>query len=322
MSSSELLRVEGLGSSWDGVPLLQDVSFTVREGEFRVLMGPNGSGKTTLLRCLTGLEKTDRGTVRLRGTAIDGLPPHRRGIGMLFQEPALFEQRTVFENVAYGLEVLRVPRAPTESRVRELLDLLHLRGLEDRGASQLSGGERQRVALARTLAPQPALVLLDEPFASVDAPLRAELMGEFRDVLRARATAAIHVTHDREEGLYLGDRVLVLMEGRVRRDGSPTEVFRDPGHPEVARFLGYNVLRVGEAMVAVHPRSVLLGAPGSGTLDARVTASGETGVERVVFLTAPDGSRLEARVALAVPPSVAGATVGVRWTDARPLRAP
>ncbi len=316
MSSSELLRVERLSSSWDGVPLLREVSFTVLEGEFRVLMGPNGSGKSTLLRCLAGLEKTDGGSVHLRGRPIDALPPHRRGIGMLFQDPALFEQRTVFENVAYGLELLRTPRTEIDRRVGELLKLLHLQGFEGRRATALSGGERQRVALARTLAPGPALVLLDEPFASVDAPLRAELMGEFREVLRTLHTAAIHVTHDREEGIFLGERVLVLMGGRLRRDGPPAEVFRDPRDSEVARFLGYNTLRRGETLLAVHPRALRLGAPSAGTLTARVSASGPTGVEWVVYLTTPDAARLEARLPLTEPMPLPGALVGVTWTDA------
>ncbi len=319
MSSSELLCVEALASSFERVPFLRDISFTVHEGEFCVLMGPNGSGKTTLLRALVGLEPFDAGAVRLRGRPIDRLPPHRRGIGMLFQEPALFGQRTVYENVAYGLEVARVPRSTAEVRVRELLELLHLEGLANRRAAVLSGGERQRVALARTLAPRPALVLLDEPFAAVDAALRAELMGEFREVLRAQSTAALHVTHDREEGLFLGDRVLILLEGRLRRDGASAEVFRDPRSADVARFLGYNVVVRSGRAEAVHPTALRLGPARSGELDATVTATGSTGLERVVYLRIAGGERLEARLPLAGAAPDRGATVGVSWSASAPL---
>ena len=319
MSSSELLRVEGLDVAWGRTPVLRDISFRVGEGEFVVLLGPNGSGKTTLLRCLAGLESQSRGRISLRGQPVEDRPAHRRGIGMLFQEPALFPQRTVYENVAYGLELGRVAPLETERRVGELLDLLHLKGLSDRGAGTLSGGERQRVALARTLAPRPALVLLDEPFASVDASLRSELMGEFRDVLRRLETAAVHVTHDRDEGMFLADRLLILLEGQLRRDGPPAAVFRDPRASDVAVFLGFNLLPGPGGGVAVHPRHLRVVAAGRGRLDAEVLRTGWTGTEAIVFLRGPDGTEMESRSFGAIADCRTGDQVGVDWSESAPL---
>ena len=197
-SSRSVLEVEGLSAAWDGVPVFEDVSFHIDEGEFFVLLGPNGSGKTTLLRCLAGLERPVRGTVRLDGVNITHLPPHRRGIALMFQDPALFPHRSVLENIAYGALLRRRPATEVREEIARLIDLLHLAGFEDRRPNQLSGGELHRVALARTLAARPRLVLLDEPFASIDVELKAELRSEFRQVLRAFGLSAIHVTHDRE----------------------------------------------------------------------------------------------------------------------------
>ncbi|MCI4349092.1 MAG: ATP-binding cassette domain-containing protein, partial [Thermoplasmata archaeon] len=167
MSSEPLLSVHALSTSWGRTPVLRDISLEVQRGEFVVLMGPNGSGKTTLLRSIAGFQRSDAGSIRVGGRSIDDLPPHRRGIGMLFQDAALFPRRTAWENVAYGLEIAHRGPSEVEARVRELFELLHLGGLEARTSDALSGGERQRVALARTLAPGPSLVLLDEPFAAV-----------------------------------------------------------------------------------------------------------------------------------------------------------
>ena len=191
----EGLVVSGLSVRWEGRSVLRDVSFSVGDGEFVTLMGPNGSGKTTLLRALVGLEPVDAGEVRLRGRSLEGVPTHRRGIGLLFQEPTLLPGRTVRENVAFGPEIQGRPLAEVDARVDEMLRLLRLESLADRPSHALSGGERQRVALARTLAARPALVLLDEPFASVDPELRADLRAEFRSILRALEMSVIHVTH-------------------------------------------------------------------------------------------------------------------------------
>ena len=224
----EGLLVSGLAASWDRRPVLSEIGFGVAKGEFVTLMGPNGSGKTTLLRALVGLEPIDSGDIQLNGRRLNGVPTHRRGIGLLFQEPTLLPRRTVRENVAFGPEVQGLRANEVDARVDEMLALLHLGPLAERPSHALSGGERQRVALARTLAARPSLVLLDEPFASVDPEIRADLRAEFRAVLRSQGISVIHVTHDRDEGLFLGDRVLLLVEGRLVQGGPPEEVFHHP----------------------------------------------------------------------------------------------
>lgn len=319
MSSSDGLQVRGLGAAWGSVPVLTQVDLDVADGEFVVLMGPNGSGKTTLLRCLVGLETPTTGSIALRGKVLDRIPTHRRGIGMLFQEPALFPHRTVWENVAYGLAVARRPRAEVDRRVADMLELLHLEPLADRAPDALSGGERQRVALARTLAPEPALVLLDEPFASVDAEIRRDLRSAFRRALTATKTAALHVTHDREEGLVLADRVVLLSRGRVVQDGPPANVYAAPASAESARFLGYNVVAEGGATLAVAPSDVEIRSPGPGTKLGVVTLSGFAGANQLLEISLEDGTEIECRLSLGSRPPTVGETVGVRWGRSVPL---
>lgn len=318
MSSSELLTVSGLGAAWDGVPVLHDVSFAVAPEERVVLVGPNGSGKTTLLRCLAGLEPITRGSIRLAGQELQGRPPHRRGLGMLRQDAALFPRRTVAENIGYGLEVAGVATAEQDARVDELAALLHLEGLVDRDPRTLSGGERQRVALARTLAPRPRLVLLDEPFAAIDAELRSELMVEFVQALRATRTAALHVTHDRHEALFLGDRVIVLQAGRIEQIGPPAQVYDAPANARVARFLGYNLLASPHGEVAVHPRDVeLRAADAPSGVPATVLGVGPTDAGVVVYLRTDDGRRIEARPAAAIAGLRVADRVRLAWTQGR-----
>ncbi len=214
--------------NFDGEPVVRGVDLAVAEGELLALMGPNGAGKSTLLRAIAGFERTAEGSIRLDGADLRGTPPHRRKIGLLFQDPALFPNRTVFENVAYAPLLQRRPDREVRAEVGRLAALLSLEPLLDRRPAELSGGERQRTALARTLAARPRLVLLDEPFASVDVEVKATLRTEFRAALRASGTAAIHVTHDRDEGLFLGDRVALLFGGELEATGTPPELYRSP----------------------------------------------------------------------------------------------
>jgi ABC-type Fe3+/spermidine/putrescine transport system ATPase subunit len=321
VSNSEGLVVRGLGAAWGSTPVLAGIDLDVADGEFVVLMGPNGSGKTTLLRCLVGLETPTSGTISLRGKVLDRTPTHRRGIGMLFQEPALFPHRTVWENVAYGLAVARRPRAEVDARVATMLELLHLEALADRAPEALSGGERQRVALARTLAPEPALVLLDEPFASVDAEIRRDLRSAFRRALTATKTAALHVTHDREEGLVLADRVVLLSEGRVVQDGPPAKVYAAPASAGSARFLGYNVVDEGGRTFAVAPSDVEIGPLAPGSRAGNVTLSGFAGASHLLEISLEDGSGIECRLPLGARAPSVGERVGVRWGRSVPLPA-
>ncbi len=318
-SSKALLEVRSLSSAWDGVPVLHDIGFDLTEGELLVLLGPNGSGKTTLLRCLAGLEPLTAGQILLGGTDITRTPAHRRGIALMFQDPALFAHRTVYENVAYAPLLQRRSRPEVDDTVGRLLDLLHLSGFEDRRPSQLSGGELQRVALARTLAARPRLVLLDEPFASIDVELKAELRSEFRAVLRTSGTSAIHVTHDREEGLFLGDRVALLFDGVMEAPRPPRDVFAHPRTVRAARFLGYNVLRGSNGPVGVLPVDLRTRPPGTPGIEASVLVAGPVGNEQEIVLRAADGQRLEMRAPSEddLPPPGTRVTLG--WERSVPL---
>jgi ABC-type Fe3+/spermidine/putrescine transport system ATPase subunit len=311
-----LLEVRALSAAWGSTEVLRSVSLTVADGEFVTVLGPNGSGKTTLLRTIAGFERPTAGAVRLAGRDLAGVPPHRRAIGMLFQEPTLFPNRTVLENIAYAPLLQRRTEAEARARVAELARLLSLERLLDRRPDQLSGGEQQRVALARTLAARPQLVLLDEPFSSVDVEIRAELFAEFRAALRAHGTAAIHVTHDRQEGLFLGDRVALLFDGRFEAVGRPAEVYARPPTARIARFLGYNVLAGPDGPVAVLPEELDAVASSAGGPRYAVKASGPVGEEYLSVLEGPDGERVELRSGRPLEP---GSAWGLSWRRSVPL---
>ncbi|MEY3034337.1 MAG: spermidine/putrescine transporter, ATP-binding protein [Actinomycetota bacterium] len=240
-STDEALRIEDLSRRIDDRLIVDHVGFTLSRGELLTLVGPSGCGKSTLLRMIAGLEPADSGRVVLAGRDVSSLPPEDRRIGFVFQESALFGHLRVDQNVAFGLKHLG--RSQRKDRVEEMLDLVKLSGLGRRYPHQLSGGEQHRVALARALAPGPAVVLLDEPFASLDEVLREDLGHQVADILRSTDTASILVTHDRHEALTLGDRVAVMQAGRIHQCGTPQEVYARPadrfvaGFVEVASFL-------------------------------------------------------------------------------------
>ena len=237
------IRVEHLRKRFAGFVAVDDVTFSVPEGELVALLGPSGGGKSTILRIIAGLEEPDSGVVALDGAVVNELPARERRVGFVFQHYALFRHMTVAENIGFGLKVRGVGKGERHDRVQELLAIMGLEGLADRLPTQLSGGQRQRVALARSLAPRPRLLLLDEPFAAVDAKVREELRIWLRRLHDEVGVTSLFVTHDQDEAFALADRVLIVNHGKLEQDGAPEEIFENPASEFVARFIGdVNVL--------------------------------------------------------------------------------
>lgn len=254
-----LLEVSHIFKSYPDLPVLHDVSLEAGPGEILCLLGPSGCGKSTLLRIIAGLETPDSGTVAFAGQDLASVPAHLRNFGLMFQDYALFPHRNVAENVAFGPRMRDWSRAETDARVREMLALVGLSGYETRSVTELSGGEQQRVALARSLAPDPRLLMLDEPLGALDRSLREQLMNDLRDILKGVGVTTLYVTHDQEEAFALADRVLIMQArldqgegGRVVQEGPPEAVYRHPATAYVARFLGFRNLFDG-AVVEVNP---------------------------------------------------------------------
>lgn len=242
-----MLAVTGATVSFGTVRALDGVDLEVATGEVVAILGPSGCGKSTLLRAIAGLQPLDSGEVRWDGEDLEGLPVHRRDFGLMFQEHALFSHRDVAANVAFGLRMQKMDAAGRNRRVREVLGLVGLAGYQERTIATLSGGEAQRVALARSLAPAPRLLMLDEPLGSLDRPRREELTEELRVLLRGIGVTVLHVTHDHDEAFAVADRVAVMQSGQIARIGTPAETWHDPRYAAVARFLGHaNVVTVGE----------------------------------------------------------------------------
>jgi len=233
-----MLEVRHLFKTYEGKPLLNDISFQVNTGETICLLGASGSGKSTLLRIIAGLEEADSGSVLFDGQALASIPAHRRDFGLVFQDYALFPHLNVSENVAFGLKMRRLPQDQILERVVSSLEMVNLDGFEKRQVTDLSGGEQQRVALARALATRPQLLMFDEPLGALDRTLREDLLDELRSILHRTNIPAIYVTHDQEEAFGIADRVLILHDGKIVRDGTPAEVWTDPKSAFVARFLG------------------------------------------------------------------------------------
>ena len=238
-----ILEVTGLSKSFDTVKAVDRVSLSVSRGEVLCLLGPSGCGKTTLLRLIAGLEEADDGEVTFDGRHLNGVPPQRRGIGLMFQDLALFPHLDVFGNVAFGLRMQGLPRDSVRQRVHELLALVDMADYAQRKVHQISGGERQRVALARALAPAPRLLMLDEPLGSLDRTLRDSLQVQVRTILKEVGVASIYVTHDRDEAFAMADRLVFMDRGQVLQTGTPKEVYEAPIDELVARSLGFkNIL--------------------------------------------------------------------------------
>jgi thiamine transport system ATP-binding protein len=231
--------VENLTVTFGDVEALVDVSLSIDDGEFFTLVGPSGCGKTTLLRTVAGLETPTAGRIRIDGRDATDEPPEDRGVGVVFQNYALFPHMTARENVAYGLQFHDLPE-PDDQRVGELLDLVDLAGVADREPDQLSGGQQQRIALARALAPKPDVLLLDEPLSALDASLRKRLRVQIRSIQRDLDITTVYVTHDQAEALAISDRVAVVRDGRIEQVGTPEDVYREPATRFVAEFVGDN----------------------------------------------------------------------------------
>lgn len=214
------------------------VSFGIEKGKLIGLLGPSGSGKTTILRMIAGLEQPDSGEIIIDGKVVNDLPASQRGIGFVFQNYALFRYMTVYDNIAFGLKVQKVDNAKIKERVMELIDLIGLSGLEKRYPSQLSGGQRQRVAFARALAPNPQLLLLDEPFAAIDAKIRQELRSWLKDMIEKLGITSIFVTHDQDEAIEVADEIIITNQGRIEQKGTPLEVYQNPQTAFTAGFFG------------------------------------------------------------------------------------
>ena len=219
-----------------------DVNFGIEKGKLVGLLGPSGSGKTTILRMLAGLEKQDEGDVIIDGKNVNTLTPDQRKIGFVFQNYALFPYMTVYDNIAYGLKVQKRDKKFIKNRVHELLELVGLPGVEKRYPDQLSGGQRQRIALARALAPQPEVLLLDEPFAAIDAKVRKELRTWLRETIDKVGITSIFVTHDQDEAIEIADEIIITNKGRIEQVGNPVDIYENPRTPFVAQFIGQSAV--------------------------------------------------------------------------------
>ena len=273
---------------------LDDVSVEIPSGSLTALLGPSGSGKSTLLRVIAGLERPDAGSVEIDGRDATNLAPQRRGVGFVFQHYAAFKHMTVRENVAFGLKVARRPKAEIKARVSELLELVQLPGLADRYPAQLSGGQRQRMALARSLAVQPSVLLLDEPFGALDARVRKELRAWLRRLHDEVHVTTVFVTHDQEEAMEVADRIVVMNSGRVEQVGGPRDLYEHPANAFVMGFVG-PVTRLGDSFIRPHDVELRL-EPNGTTSEAMVERLVHLGFEVRADLVLHDGQRLQAQL--------------------------
>ncbi|KAA0922307.1 ABC transporter ATP-binding protein [Streptomyces apricus] len=332
-----MLKLDGATVRFGGRAVLDAVGLDVAEHEIVCVLGPSGSGKSTLLRAVAGLQPLDGGRVFLDGRDLDGVPAHKRGVGLMFQDHQLFPQRDVAGNVTFGLRMHGEPKQRRAARVEELLTLVGLPDAHGRAVSSLSGGEQQRVALARALAPRPRLLMLDEPLGQLDRSLRERLVAELRELFGALGTTVLAVTHDQGEAFALADRVVVMRDGRIAQSGTPLEVWQRPADAFVARFLGFENVsaatvtgeaadtpwgkvpvpagsRQGEVTLLVRPAGVRLVPAGQG-LACTVAARTFRGTHVAVRLQPEGAPRLEAACALRDAPET-GEEVGVAFDAA------
>jgi sulfate transport system ATP-binding protein len=288
------IEVQSVCKRFGTFTALDDVNIRVGDGALTALLGPSGSGKSTLLRIIAGLEEPDAGSVTIGGADVTHVPARARGVGFVFQHYAPFKHMTVANNIAFGLTVRRRPRDEISKRVKELLALVRLDGLAGRYPSQLSGGQLQRMALARALAVQPEVLLLDEPFGALDAQVRAELREWLRRLHDEIHVTTIFVTHDQEEAMEVAEQIVVMHEGRIEQAGTPRELYESPRNEFVMTFIG-PVNRLGDAFVRPHDIQLLSEAR-AGTTEALVQRIVHLGFEVRVELTLPDGREIRAQL--------------------------
>ncbi|AWD21140.1 ABC transporter ATP-binding protein [Pseudogemmobacter blasticus] len=339
ISARNVVKAFGQGNA--AVRALDDVSLDIRKGEFFTLLGPSGCGKTTLLRLIAGFEMPTEGTILLDGADITTLPPNRRPVNTVFQSYALFPHLTVAQNVAFGLQMLGRPAPEVKATTERMLALVKLEAMAGRKTSQLSGGQQQRVALARALAPQPKVLLLDEPLSALDLKLRKEMQVELKRLQTETGITFVFVTHDQEEALTMSDRIGVMSHGKLQQVGAPRDIYTRPVNRFVASFIGEtNFLsgvtegagvrlpvgavvpvdspRAGTVTLAVRPEHVRIVAPGeAGAIPATVTGSVYFGTDMNYQLALADGTEIEACVVSGVTGEGAlskGEQVGLRFT--------
>jgi sulfate/thiosulfate transport system ATP-binding protein len=288
------IHVRNVSKSFGTFTALDDVSLEVEGGSLTALLGPSGSGKSTLLRIIAGLETPDAGEIEISGEDATELTPQKRNVGFVFQHYAAFKHMTVRDNVAFGLEVRKRPKAEIRDRVDSLLRLVQLEPFGNRYPAQLSGGQRQRMALARALAPEPKVLLLDEPFGALDARVRAELREWLRRLHDEVHVTTVFVTHDQEEAMDVADQIAVMNHGRIEQVGSPTELYDSPATEFVMGFVG-DANRLGERWVRPHELE-LLDAPTPEAIEVLIDRITEYGFDARVELTAGDGTPLTARL--------------------------
>ncbi|WP_425064728.1 ABC transporter ATP-binding protein [Reyranella sp.] len=321
MTTDSFLDVAGAEKAFGGVTVLGGVDLKVAAGEFISLLGPSGCGKTTLLRIVAGLLAADRGAIRLDGEEIGSRPPHRRDVGVVFQNYALFPHLTVAENIAFGLKARKHPTAEIAPTVRRFLSLVHLTDFADRSVRALSGGQQQRVAVARALAVQPKLLLLDEPFSALDRKLRENMQIELRRLLRELGITAVFVTHDQDEALTMSDRIAVMNKGAIEQLAVPAAIYRTPATAFVLEFVGLSSRLAGtvvgqdydqvivdtafgplrapgsfvvgaSVMLAVRPERITVNGPGDYALVARLRDAVFQGSKVQLHFEAHDGDHL------------------------------
>jgi len=320
---SPFLRVSGLRVRYGTAEVVRDVSFSVSRGEMVTLLGPSGCGKTTILRCIAGLVDPVAGLVEVEGETLThqprgiSVPPERRGLAMVFQSYAIWPHMSVKENVAYGLRARKIARDVIDARVKDVLGLVGLGGMESRPATQLSGGQQQRVALARAIVLEPRILLLDEPLSNLDAKLREVMRVELRGLQKRLGITSVYVTHDQAEAMALSDRLIVIREGVIEQEGIPLDIYYNPATPFVANFVGRSNLishtvvetEIGkllcrpshrfeagtDVIVCVRPESLRIGLPSNGSIKGRVAYKSHQG-EMIEYHVEVGGYTVKARV--------------------------